>query len=372
MILAGTMGFLMYGMGYSIPLLKRDMEITRALASLHQIGLAISITVASFYAPKLLYRFSPRKIMTLGWILTSLSLLVFAFGQSLWVTVPAICVSGMGSTLFNNVNAATLGAASGNSMQVMLRQSGIGTACGAIAPTIIGTLIGAGISWRLTLGAFAVICGLFAVKLMPSIPKRQIKRPVLGERHWDLSLIILVVFSLSANILEAATGSWALDLLISRGVVVSAAVILAAFFSYGIAASRLGFSFSSKVTIKLVFASTLVLSFIGLTLIITSDSPSVTMVGLLVASLGMGPASGLALTLCAASSKGSDAGIAANGMGAGFSIGIGPWIMGFVSDKSGFSTAYLFPVLMLVLMMVFFFLASSGQRKRADLTSQRE
>lgn len=369
MILAGTMGFLMYGMGYSVPLLKRDMEITRALASLHQIGLAIAVTVTSFYAPKLLYRFSPRKIMTLGWMLTSLSVLAFTLGHSLWITVPAMCVSGMGSTLFNNVNAATLGAASGNSMQVMLRQSGIGTVCGAIAPTIIGTLISAGIPWRVTLGAFAVICGIFALKFIPAIPKRPIKRPVPGERHWDISLIILVAFSLSSNFLEVATGSWALDLLISRGVAVSAAVILAAFFSYGIAASRLGFSFSSKVTIKMVLASTIALSLIGLILIITTDSSSVTMVGLLIASLGMGPASGLALTLCAASSKGSDAGIAASGMGAGFSIGIGPWIMGFVSDRSGFSTAYSFPVLMLVLMVVFFFLASKGQRKKADLIS---
>lgn len=362
MILAGTMGFLMYGMAYSVPLLKRDMEITRALASLHQIGFAITITAASFYAPKLLYRFSPRKIMTLAWILTSLSVLVFALGQSLWVTVPAMCFTGIGSTLFNNVNAATLGAASGNSMQVMLRQSGIGTSCGAIAPTIIGTLIGVGIHWRVTLGVFAVLCGFLAIKLMPAIPERSIKRPVPGERHWDLSLIILVVFSLSANILEIAVGSWALDLLISRGIVVSAAVILAAFFSYGIAVSRLGFSFSSKVTIKTVLVISFVLSLMGLTLIIAAHSSSVTMVGLLVASLGIGPLSGLALTLCAASSKGADTGIAANGMGVGFAIGIGPWIMGFVSDRSGFSTAYSFPVLMLMLMMVFFFLARRDRK----------
>lgn len=364
MALAGAMGFLMYGLGYSVPLLKRDMGISRALASAHNIGFAITITLISFAVPKLIQRYSPRLVMSAGWTITTVGLLAFVLGKSLWITVPAMSLAGIGATLFNNANAATLGHASDMSMKVMLRLAGVATASGAVAPTIIGALIRLGISWRVTLGVCALLVGVMAVKMVPQIPDRPRVAVKDGERHWDRSLLIMVLFGFSANFMETASGAWALDLLISREVAVGTAVLLVTLFSYGIAISRLGFSFTSRISPNKVWAFSFVFTLLGLLIVIVFQSPSVTVIGLLVAALGIGPIGALALMRAALSRKGADAGIAANVIGAGPAIGFGPWLMGWASDRSGFSWAYCIPLVMLFITTALYLVTTPTTQKR--------
>lgn len=364
MALAGAMGFLMYGLGYSVPLLKRDMGISRALASAHNIGFAVTITFISFAVPKLIQRYSPRLVMSAGWTITTVGLLAFVLGKSLWITVPAMSLAGIGATLFNNANAATLGHASDMSMKVMLRLAGVATASGAVAPTIIGALIRLGISWRVTLGVCALLVGVMAVKTVPQIPDRPRVAVKDGERHWDRSLLIMVLFGFSANFMETASGAWALDLLISREVSVGTAVLLVTLFSYGIAISRLGFSFTSRISANKVWAFSFVFTLLGLLIVIVFQSPSVTVIGLLVAALGIGPIAALALMRAALSRKGADAGIAANVIGAGPAIGFGPWLMGWASDRSGFSWAYCIPLVMLFITTALYLVTTPTTQKR--------
>lgn len=367
MTLAGAMGFVMYGMGYSVPLLKRDMGISRSLASIHNIGFAITITLVSFLVPKLIQRHSPRLVMKAGWILTMVGLISFAMGKSLWITVPAMSLAGVGATLFNNTNAATLGHASGMSMKVMLRQAGVATASGAVAPSIIGVLIRFGVSWRFTLGLFALVLGVIAVKILPQIPARPAVERRDGERHWDRSLLIMVGFGFSANFMEVATGSWALDLLISRDVAVGGAVLLVTLFSYGIAISRLGFSFTSRFNASSVWTVSFVFAFVGLLIIIFFHSASMTVLGLIIAALGIGPFGPLALMRGALSNKGADAGIAANVIGVGPALGFGPWIMGWASDRSGFSWAYSIPVAMLFISTAFYLMTTPSRGRKVKV-----
>lgn len=364
MTLAGAMGFLMYGMGYCVPLLKLDMGISRSIAAIHNIGFAITITLISFVVPKLIHRYSPRLVMSAGWIITAVGLVSFAVGKSLWVTVPAMSLAGIGATLFNNTNAATLGHASGMSMKVMLRQAGVATASGAVAPSIIGTLIRFGISWRVTLGIFALLLSIFAVKILPQVPDRPLVAVKDGERHWDKSLLILVAFGFSANFMETASGAWALDLLISREVSVGTAVLLVTLFSYGVAISRLGFSFTSRMSPNKVWVFSFIFALVGLLSIIVFRSPSLTVLGILIAALGIGPIGALALMRAALSHKGADAGIAANVIGAGPAIGFGPWIMGWASDRSGFSWAYCIPIAMLFITTVLYLVTTPTTQKR--------
>lgn len=364
MTLAGAMGFLMYGMGYSVPLLKLDMGISRSIAAIHNIGFAITITLISFVVPKLIHRYSPHLVMRAGWMITAASLASFALGKSLWITVPAMSLAGVGATLFNNTNAATLGHASEMSMNVMLRLAGVATASGAIAPSIIGILIRFGISWRLTLGIFALLLGVFAIRILPQVPERPQVTVKDGERHWDKSLLILVAFGFSANFMETASGAWALDLLISRKVTVGTAVLLVTLFSYGIAISRLGFSFTTRMSPNKVWGFSFTCALVGLLSIIVFRSPSLTVLGILIAALGIGPIGALALMRAALSHKGADAGIAANVIGAGPAIGFGPWIMGWASERSGFSWAYCIPVVMLFITTALYLMTTPTTQKR--------
>jgi predicted MFS family arabinose efflux permease len=348
------MGFTMYGLGFCVPLLKHDLGISRATASFHNLGFALMITLTSFWLPSLITRYSPRKVMLSGWIIAITSLLAFTVGRSLWVTVPAMSIAGLGATLFNNTNAVSIGQSAGMSIQVMLRQTGIATVSGAISPSIIGFLIRQGISWRVTLAAFALIFGVIALKTMPSIPDRS---PLIhrGEgRHWDKSLLILVGLGFTASGLEVTTGSWALDLLISRGMLLSVAVVAVTVVSYGIGLSRLGLAMTTRLGVAMMWWCSAALTATGLLLIVLGKSSTVTMLGLIIAAVGIGPLSALALAIAAISPKGADAGIAANVIGAGPVIGIGSWVIGIVSDSSGFSVAYLIPLMMLVAASGFF------------------
>lgn len=372
MTLAGAMGFLMYGMGYCVPLLKLDMGISRSVAAIHNIGFAIAITLISFVVPKLIHRYSPRLVMSMGWIITIAGLIAFVLGSSLWITVPAMSLAGIGATLFNNTNAATLGHASGMSMRVMLRQAGVATASGAVAPSIIGTLIRFGISWRVTLGVVAVLLGVVAIKILPQVPKRPSFQRRDGERHWDRSLLVMIGFGFSANFMEVATGSWALDLLISREVTVGTAVLLVTLFSYGIALSRLGFSFTSRFDANLVWAVSFIFTLMGLLCIIFFHGSNMTLFGLIIAALGIGPFGALALMRAALSDKGADAGIAANVIGAGPALGFGPWIMGWASDKSGFSWAYCIPVVMLFITTALYLMTTPTTGKKLKFSLSRE
>ncbi len=354
MALSGAMGFTMYGLGSSVPLLKHDLGISRATASLHNIGFAIMITLSSFWIPKLISKHSPRKVMMSGWALVIVSILIFTVGRSLWLTIPAMSVAGLGATLFNNTNAVTLGQSAGMSFQVTLRQTGIAVVAGATSPLIIGLLIRNGVSWRITLATVAVLLGFLALRSMPAIPDRSPVREESAGRHWDKSLLILVGLGFTANGLEVTSGSWALDLLISRGMVLSVAVIAVTVLSYGIGISRLGLAMTHRIGVGHMWWYSASIAATGLIIIVLAKSTAITLLGLIIAAFGIGPLAAIALAIAAISPKGADAGIAANVVGAGPMIGIGSWMMGLVSDSSGFSVAYLIPLALLFVASGFF------------------
>ncbi len=364
LVLAGAMGFTMYGLGFSVPLLKHDLNISRAVASLHNVGFAATITLTSVVIPRLIARYSPRDVMRAGWIIATLSILAFAAGKSLWITLPAMAAAGVGATLFNNTNAVTVGESAGMSTHVILRLSGITTLSGATSPIIIGFLIRNGISWRYTVAGCAAFLGLFALKLLPDMPNRAPTRAGSAGRHWDKTLLILVGFGFFATMMEVATGSWALDLLISRGFLLSSAVVLVAFYSYGIATSRLSFSMAEKLGADHMWWFSTVITAAGLILIITTTNETLAFLALIIAALGLGPIGALALAAAAATPKGGDAGVAANVIGAGPAIGVGSWLMGWVSDTSGFSVAYLIPLISLVIASIFFVSVRSQDKSK--------
>lgn len=364
LVLAGIMGFLMYGMGFCIPLLKHDLGISRAVASLHSIFFAIAIIGISFVIPKLIAKHSPREVMLLGWTLTFISLIAYSLGRSLWITVPSMALAGAGATLFNNTNAVTLGQSSGMSTKIMMRQTGIATLSGAVAPSIISILLQAGISWQITLGTLSVIGCSIALTILPPMPNRSPAPKAKGERHWDKPLVILLLLGFCAATLEGAAASWALDLMISRNVELAIATLLITAFSYGIGTSRLFLSFTKNVSLHQMWAGASSIAFVGLIIIIITDSAALTLLGLILTALGVGPLGAIGLTRAVVSPKGADEGLVANVVGVGLSIGIAPWVMGIVSDSYGFSVAYMFPLVVLFVAAFFYLATYRGDRSK--------
>jgi predicted MFS family arabinose efflux permease len=360
------MGFILYGLGYSVPLMKRDLGISRATASLHQTAFAVMLIVSSLFLNRFISRFSATFAMKTGWLIVVLGIGLYTWGQSIWITVPSYGLAAFGATLFNNTNAASLGQVPGNSLKLMFRTTGISTGLGAFAPMVIAILVAKGISWRLVLFLIALIVGLISYYCVPEVSHRSPAPRANGRISKDFILIIF--FGFAANFLEVAVGAWALDLLIQRDYAKSIALVLATFFSFGISFSRLGFSFRVRYGQMRIWIFSSVLTFTGLFFIIFSTSGLLTFIGLTIASLGIGPVSAIALAYASDSPDGAYHGIAANASGAAVALGVGPGIIGYVSDRFSFSIAYGISAIMLVFATVVF-LVVRKERAKHDLDS---
>ena len=340
------MGFLMYGLGYTVPLVRRDLHISRAIASIHQLTFASLLMLSSFYLARIISRYNPTAVMRTGWLIVVVGTCFYTWGPNIWVTVPGYSFCAIGATFVNNTNAATLGQAKGSSLPLMLRTTGIATATGAFAPTIIGALVGRGASWRLVLLLFVLVVGLISMKAVPNIPDRS---PVKSatEKSFDKEFSLMMSLGLAANFMEIGAGAWALDLLIARGLGNSAALVLATIFSFGIASGRLGFSMRAQIGVVKIWTFSTIVTAVGLAVIIATSNGGLTVLGLIIAAIGIGPFGGIALAFASDSPKGADLGISANVIGAAMAIGIGPWVIGTVSDGWGFSAAYSITAVML-------------------------
>ena len=337
--LAGAMGFLMYGLGYCVPLVKRDFHISRAAASIHNLVFAFLLMLSSYYLARIISRFTPSKVMRSGWVVVFIGVAIFTTAPNIWISIPGYGICALGATLFNNTNAATLSQGKGSSLTLMLRAAGIGTAGGACAPLLIGTLVGQGVSWRITLFIITAIVAGIGYWVVPEVPDRS---PATHKQKmtFDRQLKLLLVLGFTANMLEVGAGAWALDLMTQRKIANAAALIFASFFSYGIATSRLFFSFLARVGMtKIWFFSTVIAGSGLLTIVITRSGPT-TVIGLVVAAIGIGPLGAIAVALAADNPHGADVGVSANVIGAAIAIGVGPWIVGVISDSLGFSYAY--------------------------------
>lgn len=356
----GMMGFIQYAVGFSVPLLRRDLHISRVAASAHNIGWAIAVITMSMVIPKFIHRFPPAQLLRMGWLLSTIGILGFAFGKSLLVTLPSFTLAAIGATIFNNTNSAILGSHSPSALKMMLRTTGIGGLFGALAPTVIGVLshgifnVGE-IKWNYTVSVTTLILATVAFFLIPEIPSRAQESGDVLKIKWNKSFLLLVLFGFLTIWLESGTVTWALDLLVDRGQELKTAVIFVTAVGYFIAISRIAFSFAPKVGTKMLWNFSAVLLGGALLTIVVTDSYSISLAALIVAGFGVGPLGGIALANSARSEQGPDVGVASFALGMGPALGIAPWVMGGVSETLGFPAAYALIFIILILATLLFY-----------------
>ena len=360
----GMMGFIQYAIGFSVPLIKRDLEISRVLASLHNIGWALAVITLSILIPRHIHKYPPHRLLRFGWILTIIGIFGFCLGRTLWITVPSFTLSAIGATIFNNTNSATLGSHSGTAVKMMLRTTGIGGLFGSISPTIIGIFTRGGVEWRYTIMISTIIFGTLALIMIPQVAMRDMTGGNRTKIRWDKSFLILAFFGFITIWLEVGITTWSLDLMIDRGMSLRNAVLIVTAIGYFISLSRISFSFVSGATTNFIWIFSTIFMIIGLVMIVTANAPTATLIGLLLAGFGVGPLGAIALARSAASEQGPDIGIASYAIGMGPALGIAPWIMGWVSEALGFSIAYSFILVILVIATLLYVYVDKNVVKR--------
>jgi MFS family permease len=356
--------FLMGSLGFSIQLIKRDFELTRVVASWHNIGWAAALVFISFLLLGHGHRRPAHQTIRFGWALLIIGSLVYCLSPNIYFSVPAVILTAAGSVIAGNTTTAILGAHSKTALKNMFRSSGFGLLMASVSPTVIGITTQADIPWRVTMATTAVLIGLVALKIVPELEARP--EPAHNESKivWDYPMIAILIFAFMTITMEVSLSAWAIDLLNERGADVKASVLFATIAPYFVALTRIYLSRKDEHNLKLIWQFSFLAIASGILLVIFATSPTLTLAGLIIAAIGIGPCASIAIANASSTVQGSDRGIAVFVIGMGISNGTSPWIMGFVSENFGFAAAYGVILLALIASTYFFIVINKISLRR--------
>ena len=339
---------------FSVQLIKRDFELTRVVASWHNIGLALALVVVSIALLRSGHHRPAHQTVRYGWILMIGGSLLYCLSPSIYFSIPAVIIFSAGSVVAQNTLNAILGSHSKTALKNMFRTTGFSLFVGALSPTVIGLTTQVEIPWRYTMALTATVIGIFALFLIPELEARPAPEDKLGKIVWDKPILYILLFSFMTITMEVCLSTWALDLLTDRGAGVKVAILFASVGPYFVALSRIYLSTKNSYNLHRIWNFALFAITTGTLLVIFTNSPIVTIIGLIIAALGIGPCAAIAIANASGSAQGADRGVAVFVIGMGLSCGISPWIMGFISEGFGFAAAYSVILLALIPSTYFF------------------
>ena len=355
-LLNSMSSFLMGSLGFSIQLIKRDFELTRVIASWHNIGWAAALVFMSIILLKGTHRRPAHQTMRIGWGFLIVGSVSYCLSPNIFFSVPAVIITAAGSVIAQNTSTAILSSHSNTALKNMFRSTGVGVLLGSVSPTVIGLATQVEIPWRATMAASALIIGVVALIIIPELDARPEPADKTGKITWDRPFLYILIFAFLVITMEISLSSWALDLLTERGTQVKVAVLFATIAPYFVAFSRIFLSMKDTHNVHQIWNFSIIAITTGTLLIIFTNSPTLTLAGLVIASAGVGPCASIAIADASGSDQGSDSGIAAFVIGMGISCGVSPWIMGFISENFGFAAAY-GTILFILIFATYFFKA---------------
>jgi len=348
-LLNAMLSYLMGSLGFSIQLIKRDFELTRVHAAWHNIGWAMALVFISLILLSHGHRRPAHQTMRIGWFVVVAGTLVYCLSPNVYFSIPAIALAVSGSVIMGNTTTAILGSHSKTALKNMFRTTGFGLFMGSVSPTVIGLTTQVDIPWRWTVSIAAVAIGAVAQFLIPQLGQRPEQSNADRKIKWDKHFIAILIFAFLSITMEVSLSSWAVDLLSERGTAVKTAVLFATAAPYFVALSRIYLSTKNQFNLKQIWSISFAAVAIGIAIVVFTTSPTLTLVGLIIAAAGIGPCASIAIALARGSDQGADRGIAGFVMGMGISNGASPWIMGFVSENFGFRAAYSVILFVLIL-----------------------
>jgi MFS family permease len=348
--------FVMGSLGFSIQLIKRDFELTRVVASWHNIGWAAALVFISVALLGHGHKRPAHQTMRIGWGLEIAGILAYCLSPNIYFSVPAVILTAAGSVIAGNTTAAILGAHSKTAMKNIFGSTGFGLLMASVSPTVIGITTQIEIPWRFTVSVGAIIAGFIAMKVIPELDARPEPAPEDSNIAWNSTMFSLLTFAFMTIVMEVSLSAWAVDLLNERGSQVKASVLFATVAPYFVALTRIFLSRKDEHNLQRIWTYSFVATASGILLVILASSPTLTLAGLIIAAIGIGPCASIAMANASSTAQGSDRGIAVFVMGMGLGNGASPWIMGFVSENFGFAAAY-GVILIALIAATYFFVA---------------
>jgi fucose permease len=348
----GLWGFLLYALGPALPQLRRELDVSRAVVSLHATLIAIGGIAVGLGGDRVMTRLGRRRAFWLAAGTVAASAASLALGHTLAVTLPAALVLGLAGALAVSLVQATLADHHGGfAAAAIVEANAIAVGLGAAAPLAIAMAILLGSDWRavfliVALVAVPVLAVLYRSVLFPSAPELpQGHAAKLPGTYWLYWSSLLVFVAIEFSIVFWSTDFFETELGLSE----SAAAAGAGTFLLGMAVGRaVGGRLARRIAAEGLLAAALGVTVLGFAVFWLVRAAAIAVPGLFLAGLGVSLLYPLTLALGIAASGGrTDAASARAAFGAGIAIALAPFVLGAMADQTSLARAYaIVPVLL--------------------------
>lgn len=360
----GVYGYILYGLGPSIRLLRDDQEISKTLSGLHGTGMALGAVVVGLIGPQVVQRIGRSRALWGGLATACAGIALFCAFTALPVTLFAVVVTTFGGSFVVTASSTVLADHAGSGA---VSEGHAGAAViGLCAPLIVGGAVAVGAGWRMGLLVGVVLAGMLVLVLgRVTIPDHRLVEghdPTpsgsLPARYWwawtAIAFCVAVEFSMTI---------WTSDILRDRvGMSEGAAAAGVTALVAGMAVGRIvGGAILLRRELDWVFARALVLAAIGFALFWISTSPVLALTGLVLCGLGMAAHFPVGLLRALRTAPGrSDLASTRSSLAVGVAVGVGPFLLGAIADGVGTHMAFLVVPAFLVLAAVCIPRSSAG------------
>lgn len=348
----GLWGFLLYALGPALPALREQLDVSRAVVSLHTTLIAVGAIAVGVAGDRFVVRFGRRASFWFAAGGISSGALLLAAGGTLAVTLPAAFLLGVAGALVVATLQATLADRHGPLAPVALVESNaIATGLGVVALFAVAVAIWAGSDWRAVFVAAAVLAvpAMAIAYASVSFPAAQElphdHEPRLPRPYWFYWFALLLFVAI-----EFCVVFWSTDYLeTERGFSESGAAAASSGFLVGMTAGRaLGGPLTKRFGSEPLLAVALAFAAAGFSVFWLVPSSVFAVLGLGVTGAGVSLLYPLTLSLGIAAAGGrTDSAAARAAFAAGIAIAVAPFALGGLADASDLQVAYaIVPVLL--------------------------
>lgn len=371
-------GWLLYSFNPSAPLLGHDLRISDALVGLHGTAMAAGGLVAAFLAPRAVLWWGRRPAILGALVLVAVGVVGLLTGPVLAWTLAAMFVLSTGGNVLIASTQVGLALHHGPAASAAISEgNAVGSGVGLLGPLAVGAAVSIGWGWRAGVLVTAILAAVVIVLIarLPdseSLPRRAAPvvahaGPATARRHRGRAAIMFIGGVVAAVAVENATTYWSTKLVIDRtGAGAGIAAAATAGLVAGMTLIRL---IVGPLSLRLAPARLLAAGFgftvVGWTVLWTTTSTGVALAGLVLAGLGLGVQYPLSIALLLAASPGrSDRAQGDATLWGAVSIGIAPFLLGWLSDQVGIHTAFVAVPVFALLGAVVSFLGGRALRRQ--------
>lgn len=344
----GIYGYVLYGLGPSIQLLREDQDVSRTISGFHGTALAVGAVVAGITGPRVVQRLGRDVVLWGGLVTACAGVAVFCATTALPLTLFGAFLAILGGSFVVSTSSTVLSDHHGAAGPAAVSEANATAAgVGTFAPLVVGGAVAIGLGWRAGLLVALVLTAVLALLMgRVRVPDHRLVRThdpgashALPSRYWwawgVIGFCVAVEFSMAI---------WTSDALQERiGLSDGAAAAGVTAVVAGMAAGRIaGGRLSLRYDPDWLLYRALAVAGVGFAVFWLSSTALPAIVGLVVCGLGISLHFPLGvMRAIRISSDRPDLAATRASLAIGLAVGVGPFVLGALSDVVGTHRAFL-------------------------------